>query len=69
MDSGANELGEITENIASVPLSMPVHGVASLAPLMLCLGAEEMAEAEVEEGDHSIDRPVRVIHLICLFHH
>lgn len=25
--------------------------------------------AEEKEGDHALDRPVRVIHLICLLHH
>ena len=73
-----NELGEIPENIAIVP-NIPVPESApqeiickqllTLETQIFKLGAEKMAEEEVEEGECSLDRPVRVIHMICLLHH
>ena len=62
-DSGINEMGEIVENSSSVLPALPVSGVR----IMLLQGAEE--EAIVEEGDLTLGRTVRVIHMIILLHH
>ena len=72
-----NEMREIIEIASSVPLLYlclePLNRVQTLKMLkhphlqMLLQGSEK--EAEVELGDLSLDGPVRVIHMICLFHH
>ena len=56
VDSGMNKLEEIPENTAIVP-TWPVQETAQ---------QETITQDAREEGERSLDRPVRVIHMISL---
>ena len=72
-----NELGKIVENALSVPPFIPLPGATqqdfsiqnAQTPATANAVTRGRERAEVELGGHSLDRPVRVIHMICLLHH